>query len=77
MISSSSLPARQVRRARIVLLSADGVAKHQIAERAGVSRPIVDKWRRRYVRDGIAGLSDRDRPGRPARLDQSKIITAR
>jgi transposase len=59
-----------------VLLSADGVPKQEIAELAGVSRPTVDKWRSRYAEAGIAGLADEQRAGRPAVVDQAKIIAA-
>jgi len=74
-VKSSSVPAGRSRRARIVLLSADGLAKQEIAGRVGVTRPIVDKWRTRYADRGIAGLFDEDRPGRTPTVDQSKIIT--
>ena len=74
-VKSSTVPAGRARRARIVLLSADGLAKQEIAGRVGVTRPIVDKWRARYAERGLAGLYDEDRPGRPATVDQSKIIT--
>lgn len=73
---SSTVPAGRARRARIVLLSADGLAKQEIAGRVGVTRPIVDKWRARYADRGMAGLFDEDRPGRKPTVDQSKIITA-
>lgn len=59
-----------------MLLSADGLAKQEVAATVGVSRPVVDKWRRRYADQGMAGLFDEDRPGRPVTVDQSKIITA-
>jgi hypothetical protein len=62
---SSRLPAVLVQRARILLLAADGVANTEIAERMGVSRPTVIACRRRYVDRGLAGLTDRPRPGRP------------
>ncbi|MGH3502767.1 MAG: IS630 family transposase, partial [Nocardioidaceae bacterium] len=75
-VRSSAGPASWARRARIVLLSADGVAKYEIAERVGVSRPTVDRWRARYVEQGVAGLADEQRSGRPATVDQSKIVTA-
>jgi transposase len=49
-----------VQRARILLLAAEGVANSEIAERLGVSRPTVIAWRKRYVREGLAGgLADR------------------
>jgi transposase len=59
-----------------VLLAADGVPNYEIAELVGFSRPTVNVWRARYAAEGIAGLTDRARPGRAPSVDQSKIITA-
>ena len=62
---SKRAPARVAERARIVLLSADGLTGAQIAERAGCTEPTVIKWRRQYAEDGLAGLEDAPRPGGP------------
>src|SRR6266550_1544971 len=53
-------------RARIVLACAEpgsGVAR--VAAELGPTRMTVRKWRRRFAEDGLAGLADHDRPGRP------------
>lgn len=42
-----------------------GAANAQVAAALGVSRPTVADWRRRFAGAGLAGLEDRDRPGRP------------
>ena len=63
-------------RARIVLLAADGVANYEIAERVGVTRPTVNRWRDRYAEPGMAGLAGEQRPGRPRRVDRAAIIAA-
>ena len=63
-------------RARIVLLAADATPNHRIAEKVGVSRPTVNKWRARYAERGLAGLADDPRPGPARTVDQRKIITA-
>jgi transposase len=62
-----SRPLKHVQRARIVLLSAERLPVLQIAQQAGVSRPAVWRWQRRYGEEGIAGLlHDKTRkPGRP------------
>ena len=44
---SSQLPAVLARRARVLLLAADGVSNTEIAQRVGGSRPTVIDWRRR------------------------------
>ena len=54
-----------VRRALIVLLAAAGVPLDRIARELGVQRNVVRTWVDRYRRDGLAGLQDRPRPGRP------------
>src|ERR1700747_429263 len=53
-------------RARIVLACAEpgsGVAR--VAAELGSTRMTVRKWRLRFAEDGLAGLADHDRPGRP------------
>src|SRR6516225_3061972 len=60
---NSPMPAE---RARIVLACAEpgsGVAR--VAAELGSTRMTVRKWRRRFAEDGLAGLADHDRPGRP------------
>jgi len=73
---SSSVRAGLAQRARIVLLAADGVSNTAIADRVGVSRPTVIAWRERYQADGIGGLQDEDRSGRPRQIDRSAVLTA-
>lgn len=55
---SRVLPHRQVVRARIVLLAADGVANEVIATRLGCSKPSVLKWRARFEEGGVDGLEE-------------------
>ncbi len=71
---SATVRSGLAKRARIVLLAADGVTHTEIAELVGVSRPTVTSWRRRYERSGIAGLRDQARAGRPRRIDHAKIV---
>ncbi len=73
---ASSMPAGLVRRARIVLLAADGVGTGEIVERVGVSKPTVIEWKRRYGEGGIEALDDRPRSGRPKTLDEIEIVLA-
>jgi hypothetical protein len=65
IVRSRSLPHSLVRRARIVLMSADGAADGMIAERCGVSVPTISHWRGRWRERGMAGLHGELRPGRP------------
>ncbi|GGJ40361.1 GntR family transcriptional regulator [Streptomyces brasiliensis] len=52
-------------RSRIVLACAEGLTNAEIAQRLQVSPATVAKWRKRYLRQGMAGLSDAPRSGRP------------
>ncbi|NKY21044.1 IS630 family transposase [Tsukamurella spumae] len=73
---SASVRASAAKRARIVLLAADGESNQRIAELVDASRTTVIAWRDRYLERGLDGLADRDRPGRPRELDQDAIIVA-
>jgi transposase len=53
-------------RARIVLLAADGLKNTEIAERLGITRPPVTKWRRRFVEHGLDRVDRRAAAGTPA-----------
>ena len=56
---------RMVVRARIVLLAAEGAENVGIAERLGVAPNTTLKWRKRFWEEGMDGLADRKRSGRP------------
>lgn len=60
-----TLPYRDVIRARIVLLAAEGLENKEIGERLNMPRPVVSKWRKRFFRERLAGLEERPRGGRP------------
>ena len=62
---SPSVAAGLARRARIVLLAAEGVPLRHIGPRVGVSRTVVRDWLDRFRALGLAGLGDRPRSGRP------------
>ena len=57
-------PQRDVRRARIVLLAAEGRSTRSIAAEVGVQPRIVSNWRRRFADHGLGGLTDRPRAGK-------------
>ena len=67
-VAAYTAPCWLVQRARIVLLAADGLANVDIARRVGVDVDTVSKWRKRFVTEGLAGLKDRRRSGRPRRF---------
>jgi putative transposase len=62
-----------VRRAQIILASADGETNTQIAARLGVSNPTVCHWRSKFFSHGLAGLYGEARPGRPRTHDEEAV----
>lgn len=60
-----SLPARQVERARVILLAAAGWQDLEIAAELGISNQKAARWRKRFLAAGVGGLErDAPRPGR-------------
>jgi putative transposase len=70
---SRSLPHAQVERAKIILKAAKGMQNIQIAEELSTTRETVGKWRKRFVKQGIEGLYDELRPGRPRSLEDERL----
>jgi transposase len=60
-----TLPYRDVVRAKIVLMAAEGLDNDEIAWRLDTRREIVSKWRKRFFEQGLPGLDERPRGGRP------------
>jgi transposase len=65
--------ARYVQRAEIILRAAEGLATKEIARQLRVSRPMASKWRTRFEREGLSGLHDDHRTGRPPTLDEEEF----
>jgi hypothetical protein len=61
-------PHREVLRAKLVLMAAEGKTNTEIGEQLGISRESVGRWRKRFCEQGIDGLKDKARPGRPRRF---------
>lgn len=61
-----TLPYRDVVRAKIVLMAADGLDNDEIGARLDTRREVVSKWRKRFATERLAGLEERPRRGRPA-----------
>jgi len=66
---SSSAEQREVTRARIVLLAAEGRRNEQIQRMLGVSKPVVVKWRGRFAARRLEGLADEPGRGRKRTYD--------
>jgi len=69
-----TLPYRDVIRARLILLAAEGLFNKQIGELLNLSREVVSKWRKRFYFERLAGLEDRPRRGRPAVFSPSDRV---
>src|SRR6266478_2505344 len=64
LVARPSEAAGVVRRARVVLLSDEGVAGSEVATRLGMSREGVSRIRRRFLENGVEGLADQPKAGR-------------
>ncbi|MDX3119776.1 MULTISPECIES: IS630 family transposase [Streptomyces] len=60
-------------RARIVLACADGGSNIAVAARLGINRGTVTKWRARFLRARLDGLSDEPRPGVPRTITDAQV----
>lgn len=64
---------RDVQRAKVILLAAQGCSNTEIVRRTHLSAPTIGKWRRRFLQNRTAGLSERPRSGAPRRVSDEKI----
>lgn len=73
--NARTLPARTVERARIIRDAQSGLSVSAIAERWQCSRTMVMKWLARFNAQGLAGLNDEPRSGRPATYSPEEVST--
>ena len=66
-----TLPYRDVVRAKMILLAAQGMDNEAIAKELHLPRPKVSKWRQRFFYKRLAGLEDEPRRGRPSAFSPS------
>jgi len=71
LVRASLTPNALARRARMVLLRAEGLPIMHIAKQLVADRSAVRKWIRRYTQDGLNGLKDKPRSGRPPTFSPS------
>ena len=74
LVRSVSARPSLAQRARIVLMSTEGLTNTEIARRTGSARPTVISWRNRYASGGINALGDLPRSGRPAVVDELEVV---
>jgi transposase/transcriptional regulator with XRE-family HTH domain len=71
---SSTSAHREVQRAKVLLLAADGVANSQIAAKVGVTPVTVRSWRDRFASEGLAKLGQvRQGRGRKPGISVEKV----
>lgn len=70
MTRKGKLNARKLKRAMILLKADEGLTDQQIMAALNVSRPCVERIRKRFVSDGIQrALNEDPRPGQKRKLD--------
>lgn len=74
-VAAHTSPQRDVKRARIILLAADGVSSAEISRTIEMHESNVAQWRKRFLQDGLDGLDDLQRPGRPEEISHDDRIT--
>jgi putative transposase len=67
-VGSHKTQQRHSRRAQVILLSAQGLTLEEISARSGLNRTNCMKWRKRFAVEGLDGLKDKPRKGRPATI---------
>lgn len=73
VVRATSSAQRDVRRARIVLLRAEGKSQVATAREVGVTRPVVSLWEQRFASAGLAGLKDAKGRGRKASIPAQTV----
>lgn len=68
-----SAEARYDHRLHGILLVAQGMSAREVGIRLGDSPRTVAYWVNRFEEEGLAGLADADRPGRPRRLNEKQM----
>jgi transposase len=63
VVADRNRPQKHVRRAEIILATAEGLGTNAIMRRAGVFKPCVWRWQERFMNEGVDGLlRDKSRP---------------
>lgn len=77
MSRSNKLEHRYVQRAKIILLSFEGKSYTEIQQQLQITSAVVAKWRSRFFKEGVEGLTDKHRSGKPSKYteyDKKRVI---
>jgi transposase len=76
LVRARGTAQKVVLRARIVLLTGEGMSTAAIQERLATTVPTITRWRERYQAAGVSGLlKDATRPGRKRRLSDELVAS--
>lgn len=73
-VRATTTTQRDLRRAMIILLAADGVSSRKVSRLVDMHESHVAMWRQRFRAEGLDGLKDAPRPGRPLTYGHDDII---
>ncbi len=74
-IRSQTVAVRDQRRARVILLAAEGKTQNEIAKEVRMTRCAVGTWCRRFIKSRLPGLADAKGRGRKSTLSPQAIKT--
>jgi len=66
-------PARAVERARMIQLASEGLSVPAIAQRLARAEKVVRRWVVRFNAEGLHGLQDKPRSGRPTTYSREEV----
>jgi transposase len=78
-LAAGKTERRMAFRAEVILAVAEGLSNEAVAARLGTRPATVSKWRGRFARDGMSGLADAPRSGKPAHYEvehERRILAA-
>lgn len=73
LVRSRTEQARLVERARIIQRLSQGVESEAVAREMGLNANTVRLWLRRFNQAGLAGLTNKPRPGKPPSILPSRL----
>lgn len=76
LLRRQKTPTGVAKRARAILLLAEGERFSQTAQRVGLGERHLRKWARRFIEQGVEGLQDRARPGRSPVFSPSSCLVS-